>query len=152
MKRLRLIKHAPGAPGLRMLGLGPFFLPCQGLLKLKTLLDKHAFWAKNRDLKDIQKLLSGSNVIISLWRGHRIIGFGRATSDGIYRAVLWDIVVADDLQGKGLGRKVVEAIIAMPKIKNVEKIYLMTTNSKDFYKQIGFKECNQQNLLIRQAK
>ena len=152
MKRLRLIKHAAGAPGLRMLGLGPLFLPCKGLIKLKALLDKHAFWANNRDFKSLRKLLAGSNVIISLWRGGRIIGFGRATSDEIYRAVLWDIVVADDLQGKGLGRQVVESLLEMPRIKNVERIYLMTTNSKAFYKQLGFKECDQQNLLVKQKR
>ena len=60
------------------------------------------------------------------------MGFGRATSDGFSRAVLWDIVVAGDLQGGGLGRKVVEEIINMRTVKNVERIYLMTTNSSDF--------------------
>ena len=28
-----LVKHAPGAPGLRILGLGPKFFPQQGILK-----------------------------------------------------------------------------------------------------------------------
>ncbi len=152
MKRLRLIKHAEGAPGLRMFGLGPCLLPSQGLFKLKALLDKHAFWAQNRDYKSLKKLLAGSTVVITLWRGNRIIGFGRATSDGIYRAVLWDVVVADDAQGKGLGRKVVEALLEMPKIQNVERVYLMTTKSTDFYKQIGFQICDHQNLLIKQIK
>ena len=40
--------------------------------------------------------------------GKRLVGFGRATSDGFSRAVLWDIVVAGDLQGHGLGRWVIE--------------------------------------------
>ena len=34
------------------------------------------------------------------------------------------------------------------KIKSVEKIYLMTTNSSEFYKQLGFKINSQQELLI----
>ena len=75
-------------------------------------------------------------------------GFGRATSDGIYRAVLWDIVVAGDLQGIGLGRQVVDALLAAPALKNVEKIYLMTTNSSDFYLQLGFKKSHNQELLL----
>ena len=152
MKRLHLIKHAPGAPGLRFFGMGPFCFPCRGIRKLKLLLDEHAFWAQDRDLESIRKLLAGSNVVITLWRGMRIIGFGRATSDGIYRAVLWDVVVADDLQGQVLGRQVVEALLEMPKIKSVERVYLMTTNSTDFYKQLNFKECNQQNLLIKELR
>ncbi len=149
MSQVRLVKHAPGAPGLRILGLGPSFIPTQGLSKLQKLLDKHAFWAKNRSFKNLKILLAGSKVIISLWKGKRLIGFGRATSDGIYRAVLWDIVVADDLQRKGLGRRVVEELLAMPAISKVEKVYLMTTHSSDFYEQLGFDKCSTQELLIK---
>ena len=101
MKQLKLLKHAKGAPGLRAFGLGPNLLPTKGIKKLKTLLDKHAFWARERSYSSIRKLLAESTVVVTLWRDKRIIGFGRATSDQIYRAVLWDIVVADDLQGKG---------------------------------------------------
>ena len=148
MSCIKLVRHAPGAPGLRLLGLGPRLIPNRGVLKLKRLLDKHAFWAKGRTNKQLRHLLAKSTVVISLWRGKRMVGFGRATSDGIYRAVLWDIVVADDLQGLGLGRDVVDALLSAPELKDVEKVYLMTTNSTHFYLQLGFKHCHSQNLLF----
>ncbi len=147
-KTIQLVQHAPGAPGLRLLGLGPNFVPMRGLIKLKLLFDNYAFWAKGRTKPQLQHLLAGSNVIISLWQGPRIVGFGRATSDGIYRAVLWDIVVAEDLQGLGLGRKVVNALLNAKQIRNVEKTYLMTTKGYEFYKQLGFQQSKTQNLLI----
>ncbi len=150
MKKLKLIKHSARSPGLRLFGLGPNLMPCRGLRQLKELLDNHAFWAKNRTYKSLKKLLIGSSVTVTIWRDKRLVGFGRATSDQIYRAVLWDVVVADDLQGQGLGREVVEALLQMPQIKNVERVYLMTTNSTDFYKQLNFKECQDQNLLIKE--
>ena len=81
-----------------------------------------------------------------------MVGFGRATSGGIYRAVLWDIVVAGDLQGLGLGRKVVEELLAAKKVRNVERVYLMTTNSSEFYMQLGFQKCDKQKLLIQKIK
>ena len=37
---IRLIKHAPGAPGLRFFGLGPNLTPSQGLLKLQQLIQE----------------------------------------------------------------------------------------------------------------
>jgi len=149
MARIRLVEHARGAPGMRWLGLGPGYRPSRGLLKLRRLFQKHAFWAENRSNSDLKRMLAGSTVVVSLWRGKRLVGFGRAHSDGIHRAVLWDIVVAGDLQGKGLGRRVVEALLAAPAIRNVERVYLMTTNSAGFYKQLGFTEANPQQLLIR---
>ena len=147
MSEILLIKHANGAPGLRLFGLGPCLLPSQGLKQLQSLLEKHTFWAKGRNEKQLRRLLAGSAVVVSLWRGKRLVGFGRATSDGIYRAVLWDIVIAADFQGLGLGRQVVDALRSSPLLNNVEKTYLMTTNGSEFYLQLGFKKCDQQSLL-----
>ena len=147
--RIRLIRHAPGAPGLRLLGMGPGCRPTRGLLKLQRLFRKHAFWAQERTTADLRRMLTGSPVVVSLWRGKRLVGFGRASSDGIHRAVLWDIVVAGDLQGRGLGRQVVEALLDSPKLRHVERVYLMTTNSAGFYRQLGFNSAEPQQLLIR---
>lgn len=145
----QLIQHAPGAPGLRCFGLGPGLRPSRGLLKLQRLLDKHAFWAQGRSFVELRRMLMGSQAVVSLWRGKRLVGFGRATSDGLYRAVLWDVVVAGDLQGRGLGRQVVEALLAAPKLRGVERVYLMTTNSTGFYLQLGFCKASPQNLLVK---
>ena len=131
------------------MGLGPNLRPTRGLLKLRRLLNKHAFWARGRSPRQLRQMLKGSQVIVSLWRGKRMVGFGRASSDGIYRAVLWDVVVAGDLQGRGLGRRVVEALLASPKLRKVERVYLMTTNSNGFYEQMGFDTVTSQHLLIR---
>lgn len=131
------------------MGLGPNLRPTRGLLKLRRLLNKHAFWAQDRSRQQLGKMLKGSQVVISLWRGKRMVGFGRASSDGIYRAVLWDVVVAGDLQGRGLGRRVVEALLASPRVREVERVYLMTTNSTGFYEQMGFRAVGNQHLLIR---
>ena len=150
MEPLKLIKHVKGAPGLRFLGLGPNLKPSQGLIELKKLLDNYAFWAKERNIKDLRKCLGCSSVVISLWRGNRMVGFGRATTDEIYRAVLWDVVVAEDLQGQGLGSLVVKALLESPSINKAERIYLMTSNSSEFYEQFNFKISNTQKLLVKQ--
>ena len=129
--------------------MGAGLRPTRGLLKLRRLFQKHAFWAQRRSDAELRRMLRGSDVVVSLWRGKRLVGFGRASTDGIYRAVLWDIVVAGDLQGRGLGRQVVEALLSAPSLRNVERLYLMTTNSAGFYHQLGFRKVNPQQLLIR---
>ena len=67
MKEIYLIKHAKGALGLRVFGLGPKLKPTNGLIKLQKLLDTNAFWAKNRTINDLKKCLANSDVVISLW-------------------------------------------------------------------------------------
>ena len=150
MNEISLIRHSKGALGLRFFGLGPNLKPNNGLNKLQKLLDDNAFWAKNRTIYDLKKCLANSDVIVSVWVGNEIVGFGRALTDGIYRGVLWDIVIDHNYQGKGFGKLIVQNLLSSKEIKNTKKLYLMTTNKKLFYSQLDFKEVNSQNLLIRE--
>ena len=150
MKEISLIKHSKGALGLRVFGLGPNLRPINGLNKLQKLLDRNTFWAKSRTTNDLKNCLANSDVIISLWVGNEIVGFGRALTDGIYRGVLWDIVIDQNHQGKGFGTLIIKNLLSSKKIKNTKKLYLMTTNKKLFYSQFDFKEVNSQSLLIRE--
>ena len=150
MKEIIIINHSKGALGLRLFGLGPNLNPTNGLNKLHKLLDRNAFWAKNRTINDLKKCLANSDVIVSLWAGAEIVGFGRALTDGIYRGVLWDIVIDQNHQGKGFGTLIVKNLLSSKNIKNTKKIYLMTTNKKLFYSQFDLKEVTSQDLLIRE--
>ena len=150
MQKVFIIKHFQGAIGLRLFGLGPNFQPVGALLKLQKLLHRNAFWAKDRKINDLRKCLAGSDVIVSIWVDKEIVGFGRALSDGIYRAVLWDIVIDNSHQGKGYGKIIVQSLLDSSKVKHAKKIYLMTTNKKLFYSQLDFKEVSSQSLLIRE--
>ena len=150
MKEISLIKHSKGAIGLRLLGLGPNLKPINGLNKLKRLLDTNAFWAKSRTIKELKKCLANSDVVVSLWVGNEIVGFGRALTDGIFRGVLWDIVIDQNHQGKGFGTLIVNKLLSSNQIQHTKKVYLMTTNKKLFYSQFNFKEVTSQNLLIRE--
>ena len=150
MKKISRVNHSKGAIGLRFFGLGPNLKPTNGLNKLQKFLDRNAFWAKNRTINDLQKCLANSDVIVSLWVGNEIVGFGRALTDGIYRGVLWDVVIDKNYQGKGFGTIIVKNILSSKTIKNTKKLYLMTTNKKLFYSQFTFKEVNTQNLLVRE--
>ena len=150
MKKIVLIKHSKGAIGLRLFGLGPNFLPCKGLFKLNNLLNNHTFWAKNRKLNELKRCLANSDVIVSIWLGREILGFGRALSDNVYRCVLWDIVIDQNYHGKGYGKKIVKSLLESKKIKKTQKVYLMTTNKKYFYSQVDFNEVDSQTLLVKE--
>lgn len=118
------------------------------LAALQQLLHQHSFWAQERTRADLRRMLRGSQAVVSLWEGKQLLGFGRASSDGVYRAVLWDVVVADSHQGLGHGRALVEALLKHPALARVERVYLMTTHQRGFYEQLGFQAANQQQLMV----
>ena len=110
------------------------------LVQLQKLYKDATFWARSRSLEEIEIAVENSNPVVSVWDNDRMIGCARATSDGIYRAAIWDVVIDPDYQGFGLGRKLVEAVITHPLLSRVERIYLTTTHQQKFYQKIGFKE------------
>ena len=119
------------------------------LTQLQRLLDEHSFWASGRSHRDLRQMLAGSQAVVSAWQESRLVGFGRATSDGVFRAALWDVVVAGEHQGQGLGRRLVQALLQAPALARVERVYLMTTNSAGFYEQLGFTAVDLQRLMLR---
>lgn len=149
MPVIKIIKHAQSAPGLRLFGLGPNLYPCQGIRQLHNLLNINTSWAQNRSHENIKQMLNQSTVVVSLWNDKKIIGFGRATSDSIYRAILWDIVIDSKFRGNNYGQLIINKLVNSNDLINVEKIYIMTTNHKKFYNQNGFLDEKQQFLLCK---
>ncbi len=117
------------------------------LAQLQELFKTAAFWAQDRQIEDLAIAIANSEPAISVWDGERTIGFARATSDGIYRACIWDVVIHPDYQGLGLGRKLVETVLSHPRMSRVERVYLMTTYQQKFYERIGF-EYNQSSTMV----
>jgi len=148
MSQISIIHHIKGSPGFRLLGLGPNLYPCQAISQLQYLFNENSFWGIKRKKKDLIKMLANSDLAISMWNKRELIGFGRATTDSIYRATLWDIIVSQKLQNQGNGKLIVNSLLNTAQLMNVEKIYLMTTKHKEFYENCGFKLNTKQNLMI----
>jgi N-acetylglutamate synthase-like GNAT family acetyltransferase len=110
------------------------------IYQLQALFNKSAFWAIDRNIEDLKMAINRSEPVISVRDSDRLIGFARATSDGIYRATIWDVVIDCDYQKLGLGRKLIETLLSHPTMNRVERIYLNTTHQQSFYERIGFKQ------------
>jgi ribosomal protein S18 acetylase RimI-like enzyme len=106
--------------------------------QLQNLFVRTAFWARSRNMKDLAIAIANSNPVVTVWDGDRLVGFARATSDGVYRAGIWDVVVDPGYQGVGLGRKLVQTVLSHPMVSKVERVYLTTTHQQSFYERIGF--------------
>jgi GNAT superfamily N-acetyltransferase len=116
--------------------------------QLRALFESGSFWAQGRSCADLHRMLAGSDAAVTAWNGLTLVGFGRATSDGIYRGVLWDVVVTQEHQGLGLGRRIVGALLEEPALVRCERVYLMTTNGSGFYERLGFETVTSQRLML----
>lgn len=117
------------------------------LHQLIDLFHQAAFWASDRTAEEMAIAIAHSHPVVTVWDHDRLIGFSRATSDGVFRATIWDVVVHPDYQGAGLGRKLVQTVLSHPLMSRIERVYLMTTNQQAFYERIGFEE-NQTTTMV----
>lgn len=117
------------------------------LKQLQKLFQLGAFWAQDRKIEDLAIAIANSDPTIAVWDKNKLIGFARATSDGIYRATIWDVVIHPDYRGAGLGRKLVETVLSHPRLSRVERVYLMTSHQQSFYERIGF-VCNSTTTMV----
>ena len=82
-----------------------------------------------------KRAFENSHVVIFVFDGDRMIGFGRALSDDAYQAVLYDIAVIPDYQGKGVGKFIFEHILA--KLGQCNVILYASPGKEAFYSKLG---------------
>ncbi|MBQ0734869.1 GNAT family N-acetyltransferase [Aquimarina celericrescens] len=101
---------------------------------------KQTSWAKNRTTEDVALMLRNTTIRTAIKTDNKLIGFGRALTDGVYRAMLDDIVVDKKYRAQGFGKIIVEELLRQ--LNGVEQIFLNTKPElESFYKTFGFSKC-----------
>jgi len=82
----------------------------------------------------------------------RLVGFARVLTDGVYLAVVLDVVVADDCRNNGLGGSLMEAILGHPQVSRVRSIELVCQPDLiAFYRRFGFTDQVGHSRLLRKS-
>jgi GNAT superfamily N-acetyltransferase len=66
------------------------------------------------------------------------VGFGRVISDYATFAFLADVFIDDKYRGQGLGKWLVESILAYPELQGLRRWMLFTRDAHGLYEQYGF--------------
>ena len=67
---------------------------------------KQCWWAKDRNVSDVKVMLDNSLVIGILNSSNDLIGFARILTDGIYKALILDVIVDEKYRGKKAWRNI----------------------------------------------
>ena len=66
-----------------------------------------------------EKSFTNSQVVVFVYDDDRIIGVGRALSDGVSQGAIYNVALDDKYQGQGIGRAIVEKLIDQMPGQNV---------------------------------
>lgn len=104
--------------------------------ELQALLDQ-TDWANGRSADGIAAMLGATAIQVSARSDGRLVGFGRAISDGVYRALIEDVVVDQAWRAQGVGRRLVRMLIEQ--LSQVEQVQLdCGEEMRPFYASFGF--------------
>jgi ribosomal protein S18 acetylase RimI-like enzyme len=101
------------------------------------------WWTKGRELSDVQQMIENSDVIVAFCetKTKELIGFVRAITDFVYKALILDVIVKESYRGMDIGRALMDRIIEHPSLKNVKHFELYCRPEMlSFYKKWGFTE------------
>jgi GNAT superfamily N-acetyltransferase len=109
-------------------------------LALKGLFEQERWWPE-RTATDLVRVLERGPAAGAWYRG-RLVGFGRAVTDGVFRAYIEDVVVSADHRGRGVGAALVTALH-----RELAPVHVISAffdpSLTDFYARLGYRATRQ---------
>ena len=88
-----------------------------------------------------------SSLVLTLWDSDRVVGLARVLSDGAQVAYLCDLAVEPDVQGGGVGKRLIDEI--GERLPGVDLVLRDSNLSTGFYERLGFEPV--ENAWVRPA-
>ena len=99
---------------------------------------KSSYWAKDQPFEKIKTSIDNS-LCFGLYKNEKQIGFARVLTDMARIAHLADVFILEPYRGMGLGKWLLQCIMAHPELENINKWMLATKDAHSLYKKFGFK-------------
>jgi GNAT superfamily N-acetyltransferase len=99
------------------------------------------WWSRGRNLNDVRRAVEHSDLVVAYCdpATGRLAAFARVLTDFVYKAVIFDVIVARPHRRLGLGRMLLEAVTSQPAVLFVEHIELYCRPELvPFYQRWGF--------------
>jgi GNAT superfamily N-acetyltransferase len=95
-----------------------------------------SYWAKGRPFDVFHKSTQHS-LCFGVYTGDQQVGFTRVVTDYTTFAWVCDVFILETHQGKGLGKWLVECVVAHPELRGLKQILLATRNAHELYQKYG---------------
>ena len=83
--------------------------------------------------------LKSSWYMVSVYDGERLVGFGRILGDGKLHALITEMIVLPEYQGRGIGGEVMRYLLDVCRSHGIRDIQLFSAKGKyGFYEKYGF--------------
>ena len=98
---------------------------------------RKSYWASTRPPAAVRRSWQEAGVVFGLYHGQEMVGCARVVTDFVSIAYLADVYLMPEHRGRGLGRWLVQSIVAHPELATVGWL-LHTRDAHGLYRQAGF--------------
>ena len=98
-----------------------------------------SYWSPGVSMQVVERAIANS-LAFGILRGDEQVGFGRVVTDKATFAYLADVYVLEAHRGKGLAKRLLEAIQAHDELQGLRRFLLATRDAHGLYAQFGFRE------------
>ncbi len=99
-------------------------------------LSEESYWATGRPLDVMEKAIANS-LCFGVYRDGRQVAVARVITDYATFGWLCDVFVDEATRGDGIGKWMVQAIMAHPDLAGVRRILLATRDAHELYRRYG---------------
>lgn len=96
------------------------------------------YWSPGIACAQVERAIAGSRVIGAYRDDDMQVGFARLITDGVTFGWLADVIVDPDWRGAGIGRRMVEGLLAAPDLADIRRVMLNTRDAHGVYAALGF--------------
>ncbi len=109
------------------------------LSMVHNFLANESYWAKGIPLEVMKKSIDNS-LCFGVYHQGRQVGFARVVTDYATTAYVGDVFIIESYRGRGLGKRLVKAIVDHPELEGLRLWFLGTKDAHDLYRKYGFKK------------
>lgn len=96
-------------------------------------------WFSGRDQDAVRAALEGTDVAVGCWDDSRLVAAARVLTDFTYYGTIYDVIVAADRRGEGLGATLLRAVRDHPDLQGLPGLTLYCrAGLVPFYSAVGF--------------
>jgi GNAT superfamily N-acetyltransferase len=106
-----------------------------------------AYWSRGISREVVARALRHS-LCFGAFEGDRQVGFARVISDRATYAYVSDVFVLASHRGRGVGKRLMTAIMAHPELQGLRRWNLFTRDAHGLYRQFGFQASRQPERLM----
>lgn len=100
-------------------------------------LSTDAYWSPGVPIDVVRRAIEDS-IVFGVYRDGEQAGFARVVSDRATFAWICDVFILDGYRGQGLGKWLMECVIAHPELQGLRRWMLATRDAHGLYGQSGF--------------